>query len=214
MTQLINNQRANGYIKSLTWRVWDYLYVRQSVHFSACVFMTHSHSMFGEIAGVSAPVSASTPVKLIHFRAPWHHSRFCSCMQAERAARPLAHHRVVGRIEREKYEHFSYKKGQQHPIKTRRASKSEEKNRIKCRQTTDASTSVPSVGGISPSHHVYDLTFTSGGGGDGCGLTGEKAAKPVTTVQDCVPQTETNRNISSRVRSNRREFLSQNITFS
>ena len=127
MTQLINNQRANGYIKSLTWRVWDYLYVRQSVHFSACVFVTHSHSMFGEIAGVSAPVSASTPVKLIHFRAPWHHSRFCSCMQAERAARPLAHHRVVGRVEREKYEHFSYKKGQQHPIKTRRASKSEEK---------------------------------------------------------------------------------------
>ena len=31
--------------------------------------------------------------------------------------------------------------------------------------------------------HVYDLTLMSGGGGDGGGVvTGEKAAKPVTTA--------------------------------
>ena len=34
--------------------------------------------------------------------------------------------------------------------------------------------------------HVFDLTFTSGGGGDGGGVTGEKAAKPVTAVSDSV----------------------------
>lgn len=34
--------------------------------------------------------------------------------------------------------------------------------------------------------HVYDLTFVSESGGDGGGVTGEMAAEPVTTVQDCV----------------------------
>ena len=33
---------------------------------------------------------------------------------------------------------------------------------------------------------VYDPTVTSGGGGEGGGVTGEEADKPVTTVQDCV----------------------------
>lgn len=33
---------------------------------------------------------------------------------------------------------------------------------------------------------VNVLTFTSGGGGGGGGVTGQKAAKPVTSVQGCV----------------------------
>lgn len=36
--------------------------------------------------------------------------------------------------------------------------------------------------------HVYDLTVVSGGGENGCGFAGKKAAKPVTTVEDCVPK--------------------------
>ena len=34
--------------------------------------------------------------------------------------------------------------------------------------------------------HVYDLTFPSGGGRVNSGVTGEKAAKPLTTVQHCI----------------------------
>ena len=73
--------------------------------------------------------------------------------------------------------------------------------RIKCRQRTfqqtadtftficvigcHADNSRPRV--ISHSDYMlHDLTFISGGGGDGGGVTGEKSAKPVTTVQDCV----------------------------
>lgn len=33
--------------------------------------------------------------------------------------------------------------------------------------------------------HVFDLTIISGGGRDGGGGTGKKAAKPVITLQDC-----------------------------
>lgn len=32
--------------------------------------------------------------------------------------------------------------------------------------------------------HVGDLTF--GGGGDGSGVSGKKAAKPATKAQDCI----------------------------
>lgn len=34
--------------------------------------------------------------------------------------------------------------------------------------------------------HVYDLTFISGEGGDGVGVTEEKATKPLTKVRDCI----------------------------
>lgn len=34
--------------------------------------------------------------------------------------------------------------------------------------------------------HFYDLTLILGGGVDGGVVTGRKAAKPVTAVQDCV----------------------------
>lgn len=34
--------------------------------------------------------------------------------------------------------------------------------------------------------HVHNLTVMSGGGGHGGAVTGEKAAKPMATVQDCV----------------------------
>ena len=34
--------------------------------------------------------------------------------------------------------------------------------------------------------YVYELTSIWGGKGDGGGVAGEKAEKPVTTVQDCV----------------------------
>lgn len=39
---------------------------------------------------------------------------------------------------------------------------------------------------ITMTLHIYELTFISEGGEDGGGVTGEKAAKPVTTVGDCV----------------------------
>lgn len=39
---------------------------------------------------------------------------------------------------------------------------------------------------LSLTLHVYDLTCISGGGGNGGGVTGEKAAKPVTAAQDWV----------------------------
>lgn len=35
---------------------------------------------------------------------------------------------------------------------------------------------------------MYDRTVISGGGGDGAGVTGKNAAKPVTAGQDCVSQ--------------------------
>ena len=34
--------------------------------------------------------------------------------------------------------------------------------------------------------HVYNLRFTSGGGGDGCGLRVDEADKPGATVQVCI----------------------------
>lgn len=34
--------------------------------------------------------------------------------------------------------------------------------------------------------HVHDLTFISGGGTDGGGVTGQKDAKPVNSTRDCV----------------------------
>ena len=35
--------------------------------------------------------------------------------------------------------------------------------------------------------HVFDLTLVLGGEGDCGGVTGEKAAKPATAVQECTP---------------------------
>lgn len=62
-------------------------------------------------------------------------------------------------------------------------------------QTTDMLTFVSFIGYIPHSHsnktchimftmHVGDLTF--GGGGDGSGVSGKKAAKPATRAQDCI----------------------------
>lgn len=72
MTQLINNQRANGYIKSLTVCAFLCLYLGDALSLDVCK----------DFAGVSASVSASTPVKSIHFRVRCR-QRFC-----QRAAGP------------------------------------------------------------------------------------------------------------------------------
>lgn len=60
--------------------------------------------------------------------------------------------------------------------------------RIKCwhlmlLQTTDV---FPSVHVLTFTLHLHDLTFISRGREAGGGDPGEMAAKPVTTVQDCV----------------------------
>lgn len=51
---------------------------------------------------------------------------------------------------------------------------------FKCASRTDIFTKHV----MSCSHNMYELTFMSGGGKDGGGVTCKKASKPVTAVQD------------------------------